>query len=95
MSGPDWQTVVVTVIAAGALVVLVRPFVPARWGGRAGSPGSRGCPSCAASARCGSHTAHASRLPGVWVRQSSHRPAPPGAAAPDPPVETIDLVRPR
>lgn len=94
MNGLDWQTVVVTLIAAGALVVLLRPFVPASWGGRAASPGSRGCPSCAASATCGSHTAPAARLLNVSGLRSSRHPTPPGATA-DPPVETIDLVRPR
>lgn len=95
MSGLDWQTVVVTVIAAGALAVLARPFVPASWRGRAASPGGRGCPSCAASATCGSHPAPASRLLDMSGLRSSRHPASPRAAAADPPVETIDLVRPR
>lgn len=94
MNGLDWQTVVVSVIAAGALAVLVRPFVPASWGGRTARPGSRGCPSCAASATCGTPTAPTSRLLHVSDLRSSRGPAPPGAAA-DPPLETIDLVRPR
>lgn len=95
MHSVDWQTIVVTLIAAGALAVLVRPFVPASWRGRAASPGSRGCPSCAAHAACGGHAASASRLLDISGLRPSHRPAPPAGSVADPPVETIDLVRPR
>lgn len=43
--GPvDWQTVVVTVVAFGAALVIVRPFLPSRRTSRQGRPG---CPSCA------------------------------------------------
>ncbi|MCL4845020.1 MAG: hypothetical protein KJ066_00665 [Acidobacteria bacterium] len=44
--GPvDWQSVVVTVVAFAAALVIVRPFLPSR---RASRPGRPGCPSCAA-----------------------------------------------
>ena len=42
----DWQSIVVTCVAAGALAVLVRPFLPASLGGRATA--GPACPSCAA-----------------------------------------------
>jgi hypothetical protein len=48
MAGLDWQTVVVTAVAVGALAVVLRPLVP-RWG-RRGDHAS--CPSCASGQAC-------------------------------------------
>jgi hypothetical protein len=65
--GPvDWQTVVVTVVAFGAALVIVRPFLPSR---RASRPGRSGCPSCASG-----QAACAKARPGVG--DAGSRPVP-------------------
>jgi hypothetical protein len=43
----DWQQVVTTCIAGGALIVLLRPLLPA-WLARRRPRAGQGCPSCAA-----------------------------------------------
>lgn len=46
----SWQDVLVTLIAAGAVGVVVRPLIPARWVGRARSTSA--CAHCAAGNAC-------------------------------------------
>ena len=46
----NWQDAVASFIALCALLVIVRPLVPARWSGRASA--APGCPSCAAGNAC-------------------------------------------
>jgi hypothetical protein len=62
----DWQFIVVTLIAAGALLVLVRRFMPAR----ARVRGGKGDPACA---HCASNESN---------RKASARPAPRTATTP-------------
>jgi hypothetical protein len=60
MTGFDWQFVVVTLVAAGALLVLVRRFMPATSRVR----GGKGDPACA---HCASNEQN---------RKAGGRPAP-------------------
>jgi hypothetical protein len=60
MTGFDWQFVVVTLVAAGALLVLVRRFMPAKTRVR----GGKGDPACA---HCTSNEQN---------RKANARPAP-------------------
>ena len=60
MPALDWQFAVVTLFAAGALLVLVRRFMPAKVRVR----GGKGDPACA---HCASNEQH---------RKASARPAP-------------------
>jgi hypothetical protein len=48
--GEFLQHAIVTVIAAVALLVLVRPWLPAKLGGRRGDSAGDACASCAANA---------------------------------------------
>lgn len=54
MGNVDWQSVVVTVVAFGALVVLARPWLPSRRASRTAGA----CPSCAAGQAACSKAGH-------------------------------------
>lgn len=63
----DWQFLIVSAIALGALLVLVRPFLPARGRGADGGAPSKpsGCAHCASNAD--NQSASASRPPARTV----------------------------
>ncbi len=75
MGSVDWQSVVVTVVAFGALVVLVRPWLPSRGASRSAGP----CPSCAAGQAACSKAGHErpatpeAALPLTLVRRDGSR----------------------
>lgn len=66
----SWQDVFVTLIAAGAVGVVVRPLIPARWFRR--TPSASACAHCAAGNACAvAPPVSASSTPVIRIQRQS------------------------